>query len=66
MTKFVDIEIGADIGQIRLYTTDEDYETYGSEDILNLVNNLSKENEQLKQQVAIVISNYWSLKGMFR
>ncbi len=36
--RFIDIEIGADIGQIRLYTTDEDYETYGSEDILNLLN----------------------------
>ena len=51
MTKFVDIEIGADIGQIRLYTTDEDYETYNGEDILNLINNLSDENEQLKSEI---------------
>ncbi|WP_407415756.1 hypothetical protein [Methanobrevibacter sp.] len=45
LKRFVDIEIGADIGQIRLYTTDEDYQTYGREDILNLIN----ENEELKQ-----------------
>ena len=49
--QFVDIEIGADIGQIRLYTTDEDYETYDGEEILNLINRLSDENDYLKQQV---------------
>ena len=49
--RFVDIEIGADIGQIRLYTTDEYYETYDGEDILNLINDYIKENEQLKQQL---------------
>ena len=49
--RFADIEIGADIGQIRLYTTDKDYETYRSDDVLKLINRLSEENEQLKQQV---------------
>lgn len=50
---FVDIEIGEYIGQIRLYTSDEDYETYDGEDILNLINGLSDENEQLKTQIKI-------------
>ena len=54
---FVDIEIGADIGQIRLYTSDGDYETYDGEDILNLINGLSNENEQLKKKLECITNS---------
>jgi len=41
MTKpYVDIEIGADIGQVRLYLDDDNYENYTSEELLNLINDL--------------------------
>ena len=37
---YVDIEIGADIGQVRLYLDDETYETYGDDELLSLINDL--------------------------
>ena len=64
--RYVDIEIGADIGQIRLYTRDEDYETYDGEDILNLINGSSDENEQLKSDLDYFKAKNGSLEtGMF-
>lgn len=52
MTKkqtFEDIEIGIG-GDIRLYINDIEYEHYTSEELLNLLNKLSDENEQFKKQ----------------
>ena len=36
--RFIDIEISADIGQVRLYVDDENYENYHSEELLELIN----------------------------
>ena len=40
--RFKDIEISADTGEVRLYTTDTDYEEYISEQLLELVNDALK------------------------
>ena len=52
MTKrFKDIEVSADIGQVRLYTTDTDYEDYGSYELLNLLNKQDLRIQQLEEYI---------------
>ena len=46
--RFVDIEVGADTGLIRLYTSDENYDEYNGIEVLKMLNELHDENKQLK------------------
>lgn len=47
--RFVDIEVGADTGLIRLYTSDENYNEYNGMEVLKMLNELHDENEAFKK-----------------
>ena len=51
---FTDIEVSADIGWIRLYTSDEEYEDYDGDEVLNMLNDSYEENEELKKKLAFL------------
>lgn len=48
---FVDIEVGADTGLIRLYTSDENYNEYNGMEVLKMLNELHDENQELKELI---------------
>ena len=47
--RFVDIEVGADTGLIRLYTSNENYNEHNSMEVLKMLNELNEENENNKR-----------------
>ena len=48
--KFEDIEVSADLGWIRLYTSDEDYEDYDGDEVLNMLNEQSETIQSLTKE----------------
>ena len=49
--RFIDIEVSADIGQVRLYVDDENYESYTSRELLDLLNGFNDEICELKERL---------------
>lgn len=46
---FKDIEVSADVGRIRLYVDEDNYEEFTSSELLMCLNDLCEENRNLKE-----------------
>ena len=55
---FKDIEVSADVGRIRLYVDEDNYEEFTSSELLMCLNDLCEENRNLKETLWEAEVNY--------